>query len=242
MDSTSIPEASADLRPLPFPDTSKQVWRAVKELNAASFKRAMKVSPKLLPEVQSIWNRPWSHFSSPKAPLAGATAYVGEAFKWLDLQSLSPEGQGRARDQVHVLSALYGLVQPDTAIAPYRLEMQAPLAEAPFGTLYQLWRPVLTERLNQLEAPFLVNAMSGEYSKAVDWDRIHTPVLHVDFKQEKNGEIKSMSVFSKQARGAFVRWMVEESVGSIDHAMKFDLHNYRFYEQKDNKVVFLRHA
>lgn len=226
----------------PFPKTSQHVWKAVRNLTSAQFKNTMKVSASLLPEVKALWNHPWKHFAHPERPLCGAHAYVGEAFKWLDLNGLSSAGLARAQQHLWVVSALYGFVQPGTAIAPYRLEMQAKLSGSQFSNLYQLWRPVLTNHINAQNASFVVNAMSGEYSKAIAWEQVSLPVLHVDFKQEKNGQIKSVSVFSKQARGAFVRWMLEEGITTREDALKFDLHNYRLFQQEDNKVVFLRHA
>ena len=46
--------------------------------------------------------------------------------------------------------------------------------------------------------------------------------------------------FSKQARGAFVRWMLEADVHTISGLEAFNQLGYELHSNEDNKMVFLR--
>jgi cytoplasmic iron level regulating protein YaaA (DUF328/UPF0246 family) len=125
-------------------------------------------------------------------------------------------------------------------VRPYRLEMQSKIAVEDARNLYAWWKPVLTEWLDAQGAPFIINACSGEYSKAVDWKSVRKPVIHVDFKQMKNGTMKSISAFSKQARGTFARWVLQENVQTIFGLASFTKDGYQLLSHEDDKMVFLR--
>jgi len=107
-------------------------------------------------------------------------------------------------------------------------------------SLYTLWKPIITQWLKDHPAKIIVDACSGEYSKAVEWDSIDKTVVQVDFKQRKNGQLKSVSAFSKQARGAFARWILEEDVQTISDLYAFNQLGYELHSNNDNKLVFLR--
>jgi len=49
-----------------------------------------------------------------------------------------------------------------------------------------------------------------------------------------------VSAFSKQARGAFVRWMLEADVHTISGLEAFNELGYELHSNEDNKLVFLR--
>ena len=213
---------------------------AVQKLSEKLRQTLFKVSDKLWPEVHAMWSKEPLHYLRPNPGVAGIHAYSGEAFKYLDSETLSDGALARAKERLVVLSALYGAVHPDTVVVPYRLEMLSKLAVGKAKNLYGLWKPVLTKWINEGNADFVVDACSGEYSKAIDWKVVEKPVVEVAFKQRKNGELKSVSAFSKQARGAFARWMLEANVHTISGLEAFNELGYELHSNEDNKLVFLR--
>lgn len=213
---------------------------AVQKLSEKLRQILFKVSDKLWPEVHAMWSKEPLHYLRPNPGVAGIHAYSGEAFKYLDSETLSDGALARAKERLVVLSALYGAVHPDTVVVPYRLEMLSKLAVGKAKNLYGLWKPVLTKWINEGNADFVVDACSGEYSKAIDWKVVEKPVVEVAFKQRKNGELKSVSAFSKQARGAFARWMLEANVHTISGLEAFNELGYELHSNEDNKMVFLR--
>ena len=229
-----------DSRSLMFPRETEKVIAAVQKLSEKAGQTLFKVSDKLWPEVHAMWSKELTHYLRPNPGVVGIHAYSGEAFKFLDGESLSERALARAQERLVVLSALYGVVHADAVVVPYRLEMLSKLAAGNAKNLYALWKPVLTAWVNESDADFVVDACSGEYSKAIDWKAVEKPVVAVDFKQRKNGQLKSVSAFSKQARGAFVRWMLEADVHTISGLGAFNELGYELHSNEDNKLVFLR--
>ena len=213
---------------------------AIQGLKPEAAKKLFKVSDDLWTEVAAMWSNDLKSYTNPEAGLRGLTAYTGEAFKYLNAAELSPAGKSNAQQSLFIMSALYGMVGVNMHIAPYRLEMQSRLEIAPHRNLYSLWRPILTQWVNAADTPFVIDACSGEYSKAIDWKNVNQPYVQVDFKQRKNGQIKSVSAFSKQGRGAFVRWCLENNIKEMESLTSFREMGYRIHTFDDNKLVFLR--
>ncbi len=237
---TDAPFPYSTPQPMSFPQETEMVVVAVQKLSEKLRQTLFKVSDKLWPEVHAMWSKEPLHYLRPNPGVAGIHAYSGEAFKYLDSETLSDGALARAKERLVVLSALYGAVHPDTVVVPYRLEMLSKLAVGKAKNLYGLWKPVLTKWINEGNADFVVDACSGEYSKAIDWKVVEKPVVEVAFKQRKNGELKSVSAFSKQARGAFARWMLEANVHTISGLEAFNELGYELHSNEDNKMVFLR--
>ena len=227
--------------PAYFPAQTSDVVQAIHSLSMSGKKNLFKVSDTLFETTSQLWEHDANDFLHPgSAGIPGVFAYTGEAFKALDATTLSSPALLRAKDQLVILSALYGAVTGGVEVRPYRLEMQSKLPVGDAKNLYALWKPLLTGWLNDQHAPFIVNACSGEYSKAVDWKKVTSPVVHVDFKQMKNGAMKSISAFSKQARGSFARWILQENVQTIFGLASFSEEGYELLSHEDDKMVFLR--
>ena len=241
MNSSKIALPWSDADPAAFSAYTKNVVEAIAGLSPEQKKALFKVSDAMYPTVEALWDHSSNDFVAPKQEgVPGLVAYSGEAFKALHAESLSVEAQKRARTSLVVLSALYGAVSGGTLVRPYRLEMQSKLPVGDAKNLYALWKPVLTQWLNEQSVPFIIDACSGEYSKAVVWKEVKTPVVHVDFKQMKNGVAKSISAFSKQARGSFARWVLQENVQTIFGLASFNKEGYQLFSHEGDKMVFLR--
>lgn len=225
---------------LPFAEYTSLVVRAVQALSKEDKKVLFKASDALMEQVEMLWSFEPSEYLVPQNPLAGAFAYTGEAFKRLSLGTLPKDAVQRARYGLAVVSALYGVVTPQTPIMPYRLEMQSKLAAGDAKNLYALWRPVLTKWLNDQPNEFIVDLCSGEYHKAFVWKEVNKPVVHVDFRQSKNGKLRSISAFSKQARGAMARWIFNQNIQTIFGLASFDKDGYTLYSHEGNQMVFVR--
>ncbi len=223
-----------------FPEITTAVAKAVQQLPSDEARSLFKVSEALWPAVEKIWSENSGSFVNVSSGLQGLTAYNGEAFKFLNSAELTAEGKANALRSLYVMSALYGVVSSAMYIVPYRLEMQSRLQVAAHKNLYNLWRPILTQWVNATDASFVLDACSGEYSKAIDWKNVGHPYVQIDFKQMKNGQLKSVSAFSKQARGAFVRWCLENNIKNMEALTSFSEMGYRMHTFDDNKLVFLR--
>ena len=225
---------------VPFAKETTKVVEAIQAMSTEEKQKLFKVSDALFETVQAMWSLPKEEYLKPSQGLPGLFAYTGEAFKSFDAHSLGPNALMRAKNSLAILSGAYGVVTGDMNITPYRLEMQSKLAVDGEKNLYGFWKALITNWVNKHEGNFIVELTSNEYHKSIDWKKVKKSVIHVDFKQMKNGEQKSISAFSKQARGLMARWIFKENIQTIFGLASFDLDGYRLYSHEGNHMVFLR--
>ena len=162
---------------------------------------------------------------------AAALAFAGEVYRGLDAASLSADDLEWAQDRLRILSGLYGSLRPLDAIQPYRLEMGTRLKTRKGANLYDFWgddiAAELTRALEGHPHPVVVNLASNEYAKAARLAKMKARVITVDFKEEKDGQLRALMVYAKKARGMMARWIIENRVEDPEQLPRFDVEGYR---------------
>mgnify|MGYP001792980014 CR=1 FL=1 len=177
-----------------------------------------------------------------------ALAFAGDTYTGLEAASLDPDELNWAQDHLRILSGLYGLLRPLDEIEPYRLEMGSRMATPRGKTLYEYWGDTLAQAINtQAEATgsaVLVNCASQEYFGAVPSDRLNLPVVTPVFKEWRDGKLKIISFFAKQARGAMARFIIQNRLSDPGSLKDFESGGYRFEpdDSTDSTFVFSRAA
>lgn len=150
-------------------------------------------------------------------PLPAWTLYAGEAFKTLDLPTLSPGAARLASQSLGILSALYGYLGPTDRILPYRLDLTLPPPpgsplEKQSQSLRSFWQPRITQHLNDLvvqtRSPLVISLASQEFHSLINPRGLSVPLLQIDFLQAGGRKI---SARAKQARGLFARWYLQQA-------------------------------
>lgn len=133
-----------------------------------------------------------------KAPAAAAAdVYTGVLFGRLELPRLPK----KARRQVLIFSALWGVVRPDDRIPFYKLPPKAKLDG--IGAPAAFWRPALTEALPDKDGELIVDMRSAAYASF--WKPKRATLLAVRAFTEKDGERKAVSHMAKASRGDVAR-------------------------------------
>lgn len=191
--------------------------------NISDFSKTMKLSDALAelnytryqnwvsPEKQSALRRP------------AIFTFDGEAYKGFDIHSLASEHYAVLNESLCILSGLYGILRPLDWIFPYRLEMGTKAKFGKHKNLYEFWGNTLTEYLNQHEKEVVFNLASSEYFKAAQLAKVNAKVITPVFKNEKNGELKTIMMYAKHQRGQFARFLIENP--------NLDIHEYQHYNQ-----------
>jgi len=171
-------------------------------------------------------------------------AFSGDVYRGFDAYTLENSKIDNLQSTVRILSGLYGLLKPLDLIQPYRLEMGTKFPIGKSKDLYAFWTEQLTDKLNhELQNDELfINLASNEYFKAINTKKLKVPVLEIKFQELKNGNYKTIAIYSKLARGLMARYIVEHDIDSKEDLKNFDLDNYRFTEtlSSDNELVFTR--
>lgn len=218
-------------------------------------KTLAKKKPKALMELMSIsdnlaqlnWERN-QQFSTPfttENARPAVFAFNGDVYQGLDVYSLQDIQIEQLQDKLRILSGLYGILKPLDLIQPYRLEMGTQLKVGRNKNLYEFWKQEVTNHLNsELEEDELfINLASNEYFSVLDKKALKVPVITPVFKDWKNDKLKVISFFAKKARGAMVRYIVDNKVETMEELKSFDYDGYEFSQAhtvKANEPVFIR--
>jgi cytoplasmic iron level regulating protein YaaA (DUF328/UPF0246 family) len=128
---------------------------------------------------------------------AAAEIYTGVLYDHLRLPELSL----RARRQVLIASALWGVVRPEDRIPYYRFSAKARLAR--IGAISTYWRAALAAAMPDEPDDFVVDLRSAAYAAA--WKPKRATLLAVRAFSESGGERKPVSHMAKAVRGQVAR-------------------------------------
>lgn len=178
--------------------------------------RLMSISDK----IAALNHERFGNFESQAAKAAG-WAFDGPAHKALDMDSLSEAQRKYAQEHIITLSGLYGYLRVYDSLRPYRLEMGTKLKTAAGSTLYEFWGETVAVELGAFlkampaEQRFVVNVASQEYWQVVGkhTEVLGAPIYTINFP--------GPSVYAKQARGAFCRFLCEAQVETPEQLKQF---------------------
>lgn len=229
---------------LMFESAVKEVQQQLKSFKASELKSKMKISDKIAAlnwERNQQFTWPMTEGESRQAVFA----FNGDVYKGLDAYSLKEEEIESMQEMLLILSGLYGMLKPLDLIQAYRLEMGTSMKVANATSLAAYWKPVLTQKLNELleKDETLVNLASKEYSAAVDFKAIENKIVHPEFKDFKNGSLKTISFFAKKARGMMSRYLIEKNAKNMEDILGFSEEGYAYseeYSKDELHPVFVR--
>ena len=226
-----------------FLPQSEIVMQKLNSLKSKDLEKLMHIS-KDLAEMNLERNANWKSKPTPKKSLQAALAFKGEVYRGLDAETLNESAQNYLNQNLLILSGLYGILKPSDKIMLYRLEMGSKLDVNGSKNLYGFWQETLTDFVNSKlkRNEILLNLASTEYSKALKDKELKSSKIDVEFLDFKNGELKPIMVFFKQARGTMARYCAENEVSTLDEVKLFNENNYSFDEKlsTETKLVFTR--
>ena len=224
-----------------FPDDTARLVAAARALGVDDLRRLMSISEPLA-RLNRDRYRDWD--TAPEK--AAIHAFAGDTYTGLDAATLPDDAQRYAQDRLRILSGLYGLLRPQDALKPYRLEMGSRLA-GPWGRdLYAFWGDRIARALNAdaeaVGARILLNCASREYAAAIDRDALGLPVVTPVFLEDKPGGPKIVGFFAKQARGAMARFVLENRIEDPADLRAFASGGYDYQPDRSTPeaLVFLR--
>lgn len=227
-----------------FQEDATKLARAANRLTIAGLRSLMSISQDLA-KLNKARFKDFAETSDDRNSKQAMLAFAGDTYTGLQAVGFSADERDYAQDHLRILSGLYGLLRPLDRIQPYRLEMGSKLKTRKGPTLYAYWGERLAQALDTASggAPVVCLA-SNEYFKAANETKMASPVIHVDFKEERNGELSMISFFAKRARGTMARYMIANRVDRAEGLRDFDWDGYRFRKDlsEENRLVFSRAA
>ena len=226
-----------------FLNEAKQLNTILKKKSAKALSELMHISSNL-GQLNYERNQQWTMPFTTENARPAIYAFNGDVYRGLDAYTIEASKIEALQQSVRIISGLYGILKPLDLIQPYRLEMGTKIPVGKSKNLYDFWRKKVSTALNDEleEGELFVNLASQEYFKAIDVKILKVPVVHVDFKEFKNGQYKTIAIFAKLARGYMTRHIIENSVETIDGLKTFATDGYAYDANlsTDTKLVFTR--
>jgi uncharacterized protein len=226
-----------------FLKESKKVHSVLKKIKPKNLMELMEISQNLA-ELNYQRNQDWQLLFTAENAKPAVYVFDGEVYNGLDVYSLPIEKIAVLQEKLRILSGLYGLLKPLDLMQAYRLEMGTKLPIGTSKNLYEFWKTKITTQLNKelVKDELFINLASNEYFSAVDVKKLKVPVITPEFKDYKDGKLKTISFFAKKARGLMVRYILDTNAETIDDLKQFDYEGYKFDENlsKGHNLIFTR--
>ena len=187
-----------------FLERSEVLVEKLREFSPSEMGKLMDINPKLSEvnvERYLQWKLPFDTTNSDRALLM----FKGEVFNGLKAETLNEDDLLYAQDHLRILSGLYGILKPLDLMQPYRLEMGTSLEIDHWKNLYDYWDNRITEKINEemgsQDEKVLLNLASDEYFKVLDPSKIDARILKCQFKEERDGKLKFITIYWKKSAG-----------------------------------------
>ena len=189
-------------------------------------------------------NHDWSLPFTNKNARQAVYAFSGDVYRGLDAYTIDYNKIDFMQSTVRILSGLYGLIKPLDLIQPYRLEMGTKLLFDNNKNLYDYWREKITNQLNSelSENEPVLNLASNEYFKSIDSKVVNADIYSANFKEFKDGNYKTIAIFSKKARGMMTRYIIENNITDINSLKSFNYDGYVYHKNlsSEKEMIFCR--
>ena len=214
-----------------FKDKTNILIGILKEKSLSEIENIMKLKGKLLNKTyKDIQDYDKLKF------IPAISMYYGVSFKELNLEDYSEKSLEYLKNNLLILSALYGVLLAFDLVKKYRLDMTMSIIDK---GLYNFWKKDINKHISNIlvNDEILLNLASSEFSKLIDNKK--TPMINIDFKEEKDGIFKSVSTYSKKARGKFLNYLVKNQIDKLEDIKKTELDGYSLNEKLSNEKNFI---
>ena len=214
-----------------FKDKTNILMSVLKEKSIDEIKNIMKLKGELL---NKTYKNIQNHKKLKNVP--AISMYYGVSFKELELGDYSEKSLEYLKNNLLILSALYGISMPFDLLKKYRLDMSMSIMDK---GLYSFWKKDVTDYISNIldKNEILLNLASGEFSKVIDNKKIL--MINIDFKEEKDGVYESVSTYSKKARGKFLNYLIKNQINNLEDIKNVELDKYSLNKDLSDEKNFV---
>ena len=214
-----------------FKDKTNILIGILKEKSLSEIENIMKLKGKLLNKTY----KDIQDYDKLKS-IPAISMYYGVSFKELNLEDYSEKSLKYLKNNLLILSALYGVSLAFDLLKKYRLDMTMSIIDK---GLYNFWKKDINDYILNIlsKDEVLLNLASGEFSKMIDNKKIS--IINIDFKEEKDGIYKSVSTYSKKARGQFLNYLIKNQIANLEDIKKIKLDGYSLNNALSDEKNFI---
>ena len=219
-----------------FIDEARQNVMDISQFSMEELGHLLKINSKLAAE---NYFRYHNFFSSEDKGLPAILSYTGMVFKRLAVKDFSDDDFRYAQEHLLITSFLYGLLRPLDVIKNYRLEGDVRLPERGNISMFDYWKPVLTDFFIaeiKKQGGVLVNLASNEMKDLFDWKRVcrEVRVITPDFQVYKNGKLSTVVIYAKMCRGEMTRFILKNRIENPEQIKSFEWEGFCYNENESS--------
>lgn len=224
---------------------SESLVKVLKKKSARSLKKLMNVSDQIAELNVERYQNYHTPFTPDNAKQAIFT-FKGDVYQGLNAEELNEEDLAFAQEHLRILSGLYGLLRPLDLMQSYRLEMGTKLKKGRKKNLYEFWDNKITKLINedleQAKNQVILNLASKEYFHSVKPGELAGKLVHVHFKENRNGTLKVISFNAKKARGSMAHQIIKNRLVEVEPLKNLEVDGYKYNEELSdaNNLMFTK--
>lgn len=204
-----------------FPQQSYYLKNILQQYNDEQLCQLMKINSRQVSKVYSYY-----HDEYKEAP--AISLYSGTVFKQLDIDNLVKHQD--YLNYINILSALYGVLEYNTLITPYRLDMTMKPNSI---NLYDYWYTSIYQYFENEDV--IISLASQEFNRM-----IRRPYYFIDFIEYQNDKIKRNATVIKKARGMMLNTMIANETVTLEELKKLSVDGFTYQQTKDNQLIYAR--
>lgn len=219
-----------------FLNEAKQNVMDISQFSSDELGRLLKINSKLAAE---NYFRYHNFFSDDNEGQPAILSYTGMVFKRLAVKDFSDDDFRYAQEHLFITSFLYGILRPLDVIKNYRLEGDLKLPERGNISMFDYWKPVLTDFFIaeiKKQGGVLVNLASNEMKELFDWQRVcrEVRVITPDFQVYKNGKLSTVVIYAKMCRGEMTRFILKNRIENPEQIKSFEWEGFCYNEDESS--------
>lgn len=206
-----------------FPNENKYLLSLLKEYNDEQLCELMKIS-----YTQAI--KVYDYYHQEQETYPALSLYQGTVFKQLELSKYQQHID--YLKHLCIMSAYYGVLEYNSAISPYRLDMTMKL---PIN-LYEYWYTPIYQYFEKED--FIISLASQEFTSMIH----HSHLYFIDFMEINNNKIKRNAMVIKKARGQMLNQMILKEVKTLDEIKQLNIDGFVYDSNysTENNIAFAR--
>ena len=227
-----------------FLKEAQELVEVMRQYNAVELAKLLKINFELAElNIDRLynWHRPFTVENAKQAILV----FHGEVFLGLNAETFSADDFQYAQQHLRIFSGLYGLLKPFDLIQAYRLDVADKIQLPSAKNLYTFWQDKITHKIKEelvANNNIILNLASNEYFKILNLKYLNANIINVDFLEQKYDGYKSVTIYTKKARGLMARYVIQHQITDPTDLQGFMQEGYGYNAElsSERKMVFCR--
>jgi cytoplasmic iron level regulating protein YaaA (DUF328/UPF0246 family) len=220
---------------------TEELMAGLKKLSRKDLSELMHISEKLS-DLNFERNQNFKTPFTEKNATPSLFLFKGDVYANMDIENYNHDDITFAQNHLRILSGLYGSLRPLDLIQPYRLEMGCRFKNSRSNDLYGFWGGRISDEINQsAQGEEIINLASKEYFSAIDPKKLKSKLITISLKQEKNGQVKTIGLMAKRARGMMADFVIKNKLTDVASLKDFSEGGYKYQPNLSNEdeLVFI---